>query len=246
MRNTIIWTAVPLLAGSLLAGPAFGRGEAQHAKGTDQQAAAAKQSRPARSDERQDAQEGVREATKVVKQMKSNAELKKALDRSKGVFIIPDYGRGAFVVGGSGGSGVVLEHKDGKWSDPVFFNIGSISVGPQAGGSGGSIALLLMTDRAAEAFRRNNKFSLDAQAGLTIINFSARAKGSLGRGDILLWSNTAGAYAGASIAVSDVNYDEDETAAYYRGAGVPSPAKVLDGGAGKAPESAQKLKEALG
>ncbi len=41
--------------------------------------------------------------------------------------------------------------------------------------------MLLMTDRALNSFKGNNTFSLNADAGLTIINYSARGQASIGK-----------------------------------------------------------------
>jgi lipid-binding SYLF domain-containing protein len=37
----------------------------------------------------------------------------------------------------------------------------------------------------------------------------------LGKGDIIFWSNTAGAYAGLTVSVSDINWDDANNTAFY-------------------------------
>src|SRR5206468_2142480 len=80
-------------------------------------------------DELADAQNLVTEATRALQKMKSDPQVKALMQRAKGIFIVPNYGRGAFLVGGQGGEGAMVAREDGKWSDPVFYNIGGISVG---------------------------------------------------------------------------------------------------------------------
>jgi lipid-binding SYLF domain-containing protein len=82
--------------------------------------------------------------------------------------------------------------------------------GAQAGGAGGSFAMLLMNERATDAFRNKNAFALNADAGLTIVDYSADTQASAGRGDAIIWSDTVGLFAGASIGVSGIVRDEDE------------------------------------
>ena len=156
----------------------------------------------------------VSKALEVVGTMKSNPEISTLLQKSKGVFLLPDYGRAALIVGGQGGAGILL-HQDGRWSGPAFYNMGGVSIGAQAGVSSGQIALILMDDRALRTFGQDNKFSLNADAGLTIVNYSSRAHGELGRGDVVVWSDTEGLFANASISVTDIHYDENATHAYY-------------------------------
>ncbi len=162
-----------------------------------------------------DANEQISEATKVVAQMRSDPAIQSLLKTAKGVLILPDYGRGALIVGGSGGSGVLMARNNGAWTGPALYNVGTVSIGAQAGASGGSAAMLLMTDKVINRFERDNSFSLNADAGLTIVHYTKHANKPLTGGDVILWTNTTGAYAGASIGLTNVNFDEKETGAYY-------------------------------
>ena len=94
--------------------------------------------------------------------------------------------------------------------------MGGISAGLQAGAEAGSIAFLLNDQKAMNSFMQNNKFSLNADAGLTLVNWSRKGMGSAGWGDITVWSDTEGLFGGAALSITDVDYDEDETSAYYR------------------------------
>jgi len=163
-----------------------------------------------------DANRQVRQSVDIVNQMQRDPQLAQLLKNSSGVFIVPRYGRGAAVVGAQGGAGVVLAHRDGKWSDPAFFNMGGISVGAQVGGAGGSIAMIMTNDKALNMFENQaNNFSLNANADLTVIKYSGDAQASAGKGDVVLWSDTKGAFVGASIGVSDIKRDQAENTAFY-------------------------------
>ena len=193
------------------------------------------------------AEKMVQNALIEVRTMEKNPQLKKLMAKAKGIYLVPDFGRGALLVGGRGGAGVVLAHVDGKWTDPVFFDFGSISFGAQAGASGGPVAFLLMSKQAVDKFKSSNKISLNAGAGFTIVNFSHNAQASWGKGDIIFWSNTKGAYAGATVSATDINYADGNNKAYY-GKQI-DPSKVLDGSAAAMATSASpataKLKQAL-
>jgi lipid-binding SYLF domain-containing protein len=173
--------------------------------------------------------------------MSADPKLKQLLAKAEGVYLVPEFGRGALVIGGRGGAGVVLAKKNGKWTDPAFYDMGGISIGAQAGGSGGEVAFLLMSNGAVDAFKSGNKFSLNAGAGLSIVNYSANSQASWGKGDIILWSSTKGAYAGATVSVTDVNWADGNNKAYY-GRKV-DPSKILAGDV-STPDAA-KLKAAL-
>lgn len=155
------------------------------------------------------------DAERVVAQMKADQDVVEAVSKAKGLYVIPNYGRGALIAGGQGGEGVLLNAKGDANHNPVFYNFGSVSIGAQAGGEAGEIVMLLMTDKAVNSFKQDNNFSLNAEAGLTIIDWSAQAQGNIGAGDIVIWSNTEGAFAGGALSVSNIFIDDEANKAYY-------------------------------
>ncbi len=169
----------------------------------------------ATSNDSNSAQKLVNDSVPVVGQIKQDPHFVKLLKQAKGVLILPAVGKGALIAGGEGGQGVLLMRRNGKWTDPAFLSLGSISLGPQAGGAGGPVVMLLMTDKAAHSFSQANNLSLNANAGLTIVNYSAKGQGSVGKGDIIVWSNQSGAFAGASVSATDITSNTQQDRAYY-------------------------------
>lgn len=168
------------------------------------------------SEERQESAELVQHATNALRQMKADEGLEKLLGRAEGLFIVPQYGRAAVVVGGSGGQGVVLARQGEKWSGPAFYDIGGISIGAQVGAEGGQIAMLLMSKPALAHFKDGNTFSLNADAKLTLVDYSKMAGASADKaGDVVFWSDTKGAFGGAALGATNIAFDEEETHAYY-------------------------------
>lgn len=165
--------------------------------------------------EAQKAMRHVDAAVNVVHRMEAEAGMDKLLQQAKGVFIVPEFGRAAFIVGGAGGPGVLLVKRGETWSDPAFYTVGAISAGAQAGVQTGSMALVLNSDKAVNNFTRNNKFSIDANAGLTIINWEKEAQRSAGRGDVVAWTDTKGLFGNLAVGISDIHYDARETSGYY-------------------------------
>ena len=162
------------------------------------------------------ATEHVNQAVRVVQQMQESPDMRALLQRAKGVFVVPKYGGAALGVGARGGAGVLLVRSGDTWSQPAFYNMGGISAGLQAGVEAGAIAFVLNDQKALNSFMQNNKFSLGADAGLTLADWSRRGEGSAGWGNITAWADTEGLFGGVALNISDVDYDEDETAAYYQ------------------------------
>lgn len=185
----------------------------------------------------------VTEAAAVAQRMLQEPRMKELLQQAKGVFIVPTYGRAALGVGASGGTGVLLTKRpDGGWSDPLFYNIGGISAGAQIGAEAGAIALVLNNEKSVSRFTQKNQFSVNAGAGLTIVNWSKIAQGSLGDGDVVAWAGTKGLYGSlVSVGVSDIRYNENLTNSYYR-----QPVAIPDALAGKYTNAhADTLKQVL-
>jgi lipid-binding SYLF domain-containing protein/predicted outer membrane protein len=175
------------------------------------------------------AQLEIREAVQVVHRMKSDPQVAGLLRQAKGVFILPDDGRAELGVPVQGRQGVLVTRKGEGFGNPVFYNMGGVSLGAQPGAAAGQVALLLMSDRAVQRFRSAQKFSLDAGAGLAIGTASARGPATGAKtDDVVVWSGSQGPYAGASVALKDVLVDKAADHEYY-GRSDTSPQAILDG-----------------
>ncbi len=166
-------------------------------------------------DEARAAAHVVDRAAAVIQRMRSDPRASELLHDAKGVFVATKFGRAAVGIGGAGGEGLLLVKRNGEWTDPAFYNFGDVSVGAQIGAEGGSFVLVLNNDQAVQSFTRNNDWSLDADAGLTIVNWSKEREASAGKGDVTLWSDAKGLFAGAALGVADIKFDPDQTSAYY-------------------------------
>lgn len=184
----------------------------------------------------------VKDAVSTVKRMESDSTMQRVMQDAKGVYIVPTYGRAALGVGAQGGAGVLLVKQGSEWGDPAFYNIGGINIGAQAGAEGGAVAFVLKNDKAIKRFTNKNNFSLSADAGITVVNWTKVAQGSTGEGDVVAWSGTKGLFGNvATIGVNDIRFNERMTSAYYGKS--TSAMEVIDGKV-KNPAS-DELKQAL-
>jgi len=91
-----------------------------------------------------------------------------------------------------------------------------------------ALAMVLNNDKAVGEFMQKNNFSLSAEAGLTVVNWSRLAQGSAGTGDVGAWSGAKGLFGDAvAVGVNDIRYNQARTNAYYGRA--LSPADIADG-----------------
>jgi lipid-binding SYLF domain-containing protein len=212
-------------------------GQSGQASRTGQQADAGNKSA-------QSATQRVSDALAVVRQIEAEPRMKQLLQQAKGVLIVPAYGRAALGVGAHGGAGLLLlKRADGSWSGPAFYDLGGLTLGLQAGAEGGAIAMVLNNDKAVNAFMKKNNFSVSAEAGLTVVNWSRLAQGTAGSGDVVAWSGTKGLFGDAvAIGLNDIRFNQNLTTAYYGRA--LSPQDILAGAASN--PQAQPLQQALG
>ncbi|HEX4332307.1 MAG TPA: lipid-binding SYLF domain-containing protein [Usitatibacter sp.] len=158
----------------------------------------------------------IQRAAATLRQMTEQAPgIESRLRDARAVFIMPRYGRGGLVIGGGGGQGILMVKGAKGWTGPALYKVGSVNIGAQAGGEGGAIVMILGTDRAVQALEKRNSFSLDANAGLSIVNWSKAVETRTNAPDIVMWTNLKGLYAGAAVGVTDAKFDARETSRLY-------------------------------
>jgi len=135
------------------------------------------------------------------------------LAKAEGVLIIPKHGRAALIVGGAGGSGVLLKRQSGnQWSYPAFYTMGSGSIGLQAGGGVSEIVLMVMTKRGMDSLLDSSfKLGLDTSVAAGPIGVGAKAQTA----DIQAFARTKGLFAGVSVDGSVIKVRDDYNSAYY-------------------------------
>jgi len=135
---------------------------------------------------------------------------------AKALFIVPQFLRGAFVFGGAGGSGVLIvrDEKTKKWSEPVFYTIGSASFGLQIGGDVSELIFVVRNQKGLEAFYRSD-FKLGADTSMAVgpVGGGASAKGITA--DLVAYARKKGIFAGIAVDGSIIAVSDDSNAAYY-------------------------------
>ncbi len=152
--------------------------------------------------------------------------LKSLLQRARGVLIYPQVLRGAFIIGASGGSGVLLSRDAHRWRGPAFYTIGEASFGLQAGGDASEVVLVALTDRGMTSLLATSaKLGADAGVALGPVGAGAEAATANLSADIISYSRAKGLYAGISVEGAIVASRAALNRAYY-GADV-SPMDIL-------------------
>ena len=151
-------------------------------------------------------------ATEVVEHMSSTAPdrgvPKEVLEGAKCVAVIPKLVKGAFIVGGEHGTGVATCRANGKWSSPAPFSVSGVSWGPQIGGKETDLLMFFMNDQGMNNLMEGHiKLGADVSAAAGPVGRQASAEGGWKAG-ILTYSNSKGAFIGASLNGAELHADK--------------------------------------
>jgi lipid-binding SYLF domain-containing protein len=194
---------------------------------------------PGWADDAQDARHLVERAKLTVGEFQTDPNMDALRDlakRAKGMLILPQMIRAAFIFGASGGSGVLVAREGGQWRGPTFHTLGGASFGFQAGADAAEVIILAMTERGVNKLM-DPQVKLGADIGVTagpVGAGTAAATAGLSA-DLVSYSMAKGLYGGFSVDGSVVGVRTALNHAFY---GKPvTPADILIRGAAKSPEA---------
>ncbi|HXH02877.1 MAG TPA: lipid-binding SYLF domain-containing protein [Candidatus Competibacteraceae bacterium] len=169
--------------------------------------------------------------------------LQQNIHRAKAILIAPEVVKAGFIVGGSGGNGVLLARaaKGDRWNGPVFYTVATASVGFQAGVSVSEMITLVMTDRGLSSLQQPN-FTLGGDVSVAAGPIGAGKKADV-QSDFISFSRAKGIYGGLNLDGTSISAKDDWNQAYY---GKPAtPADILAGKKGYRNPQAEPLRRAV-
>ena len=152
---------------------------------------------------------------------KDFASLGAALGRARAVLVFPQVLKAGFVLGGSGGSGVLLvrDEKTGDWVGPAFYTMGSASIGFQAGASAAETLMVVNSQKALDSLY-TSKLKLGGDASVAAGPKGAGTGASVGA-DFIVYAKAKGAFAGLAVDGSVLDVRQTLNSAYYGKAATP-------------------------
>jgi lipid-binding SYLF domain-containing protein len=177
---------------------------------------------PAQNKRMKDAERHASAAARVFDQVMAVRDKgipRELLDRAEAIAVFPGVVKAAFIIGGSGGQGVISRRVKGGWSAPAFFNLGGGSFGLQVGAQKTDYVLLIMNEEGLKGLMED-KFEIGGEvsvaAGPVGRTASATTNVTLDAG-ILSYSRSRGAFVGAALKGGVINPDNDLNEAVYEG-----------------------------
>jgi SH3 domain-containing YSC84-like protein 1 len=200
---------------------------------------------PARADDAQDARQLVEKSKLTVETFQTDSNMESLRDlakKAKGMLILPQMLRGAFIVGASGGSGVLVarDAKSGQWRGPAFQTLGGASFGFQAGADAAEVIILAMTERGVtKLLSPQVKLGADISVAAGPVGAGAAAATAGLSADLVSYSVAKGLYGGFSVDGAVVGVRTALNQAYFGKA--VTPADILIKGSVKNPHAAALL-----
>lgn len=182
----------------------------------------------ARASDKSDAEalaENARVTIQAFAQNPDFASLKSALGRARAVLIFPEVLKAGLLLGGFGGSGVLLarDQATGAWHGPAFYTMGGASFGLQAGASAAEIVMVVGSQKALDSLY-TNKLKLGGDASVAL-GPKGMGTGAAIDADFVVYAKTRGVFAGLAVDGSVMDVRDTLNAAYY---GRPaSPLEIL-------------------
>ncbi|WP_158944325.1 lipid-binding SYLF domain-containing protein [Granulicella sp. S190] len=158
------------------------------------------------------------------------------------VAVIPGFKKGAFIVGGQYGQGLVTCRTGHGWSAPAFIQLTGASFGFQAGGQSTDLVLIGTTH---DAFDRllHDKVKLGGDIGVAAGPVGRNSQASTtdaANAGFLTYSRSKGLFAGVDLTGDVVHQNTDDTRQYY-GSDI-SFDKILGGDVAPKPSSAHFIR----
>ena len=175
----------------------------------------------ARADDADDAKQVVDKAKLSVEQFQKDSTMEGFRDlakKARGMLILPDMVRGAFIFGASGGTGlfVAREGVGAPWRGPAFHTIGGASFGFQAGVDVAQVIILAMTERGVtKLLSPQVKLGADISVSAGPVGAGAAAASAGLSADLVSYSMGKGLYGGFSVDGSVVGVRTSLNHAYY-------------------------------
>ncbi len=169
------------------------------------------------------------------------------LERAYGIVVVPDLVKGALIIGGRGGRGVMaVRNTDGSWSNPVFVTLAGVNFGFQWGVQSTDLILVLMSRQSVEGIS-GGKVTLGADASVAagpLGRAAAATTDATFKAQVLSYSRAEGMFVGVSLDGTMIRVDDDSNASAYGVSGIMA-SQILEGRVASPPQSAMDFTAAL-
>jgi lipid-binding SYLF domain-containing protein len=143
------------------------------------------------------------------------------LGRARAVLIAPQIVRAGFIIGGSGGRGLLVARDGNAWAGPAFYNLATASVGFQAGVDVSEVIIVVMTDKGFNSLL-SSSFKIGGDASIAAGPVGAGARSTI-TADLIAFTRARGVYGGLNLDGTVVSTNIPWNDAFYGGSNLLPP-----------------------
>src|SRR5687768_3965323 len=173
-----------------------------------------------------------RESTGLLTRVMSDASRsipRALLRKAEAIGVFTNIKKGGFIIGGTGGDGIIARRTGKTWGPPVYYDIGGADIGLQFGAKQGDFILIFMTESALSDLL-DDELELTAALGIAAGPVGETAGVTTGKNsNIYVYSRTEGAFAGATIGGGSIKANNSINEELYKmkgGAVLTNPAQI--------------------
>ena len=178
------------------------------------------------------ARDEAREATQVLTKVMSDRSKsipRALLRKAVAIAVFTNVKKGGFIIGGTGGDGVITRRTGKTWGPPVYYDIGGADIGLQIGAKKGDFVLLFMTQTALDDLL-DDELELTASLGVAAGPVGETAGATTATdSNVYVYSNASGAFAGASVGGGSIKANNSINEELYKmkgGAVLTNPSQI--------------------
>ena len=178
------------------------------------------------------ARDEAREATQVLTKVMSDRSKsipRALLRKAVAIAVFTNVKKGGFIIGGTGGDGVIARRTGKTWGPPVYYDIGGADIGLQIGAKKGDFVLLFMTHTALDDLL-DDELELTASLGVAAGPVGETAGATTATdSNVYVYSNASGAFAGASVGGGSIKANNSINEELYKmkgGAVLTNPSQI--------------------
>jgi len=140
------------------------------------------------------------------------------LDDAKGIAVFPHVVKGAFVIGGSWGKGLLsVRERNGNWGAPIYVDLAGGSYGFQIGAEATDLVLVFRSEHGVKSMLSSKlKLGADASVAAGPVGRTAQAATDVKlNAEILAYSRSKGVFAGIALDGAVISLDNSANEKVY-------------------------------
>ena len=165
------------------------------------------------------ARDEAREATQLltgVQSVPAKSIPRAVLRNAVAIAVFTNIKKGGFIVGGTGGDGVIVRKKGNSWGPPVYYDMSGADIGLQIGVKKSDIILVFMNETALNDLL-DDAMELNAGIGAAAGPVGETAGASTGvKNNVYIYSHSSGGFAGATVGGGSVKANNSINQALYK------------------------------